>query len=568
MRLPEAFLRLPLDFDVQALARALQALPESAWRQHPQGFAGNSFLPLVAQDGDPEDEGLDGPMEPTPWLDRLPGVRDILKALGSPIGRVRVMRLAPEAEASEHVDLHPYWIQRLRVHVPLITSPQVDFYCGFEVRQMEAGSCWVFDTWRAHRVTNPGPRARSHLVIDTLPSPELLELLEAARRGEPSSAPRRAALVFEGQGPGRPDGALLTQLVSSLELPRSTPPQVVQRFQRATSALASDWSRLDQASPEQRAFVAARHLAELLPFRPLRLRNGVAPVELLADLLASDTPIEVGALESALVLVSPPRSGSTLLFELLAQAPHLYSIGGESHEVFEGLPQLAGAARGSNRLDAGDAEPELLEALRGRFFVRLRDREGRFSEPDQSLRVLEKTPKSCLRVPLLEPLFEGRARFLLLWREPREVLASMLAGWRSGAFQTYRLPGRREPWSFLLPPGWERQQGSLAALVAWQWEQALETARGDLAELPPERVGLLRYAELVAEPQACASRVCRWAGLDWDRSLSGPLPLSKNTLTPPSPEKWRAHEEELAPVLARVDRVATRFLGWAEGRWL
>ena len=41
------------------------------------------------------------------------------------------------------------------------------------------------------------------------------------------------------------------------------------------------------------------------------------------------------------IILSPPRSGSTLLFEALARSPDLWTIGGESHAVFEGLLDLA-----------------------------------------------------------------------------------------------------------------------------------------------------------------------------------------------------------------------------------
>ena len=59
-------------------------------------------------------------------------------------------------------------------------------------------------------------------------------------------------------------------------------------------------------------------------------------------------------------IVSAPRSGSTLLFETLAQSPELATIGGESHRVIEGITELSMPARNwqSNRLQAADATPE------------------------------------------------------------------------------------------------------------------------------------------------------------------------------------------------------------------
>ena len=82
-------------------------------------------------------------------------------------------------------------------------------------------------------------------------------------------------------------------------------------------------------------------------------------------------------------IVSPPRSGSTMLFETLARAPRLFTIGDESHQLIEGLPQLAPESRGfeSNRLLADDATLAVAEALRRRFYDALRDRDGRRPPP-------------------------------------------------------------------------------------------------------------------------------------------------------------------------------------------
>ena len=51
MKLPMPFLRLPLQFDAQALATEIAGFDESEWRPHPQGLPGNSAVPLVAVGG-------------------------------------------------------------------------------------------------------------------------------------------------------------------------------------------------------------------------------------------------------------------------------------------------------------------------------------------------------------------------------------------------------------------------------------------------------------------------------------------------------------------------------------
>jgi hypothetical protein len=78
------------------------------------------------------------------------------------------MRLSGHAEVTQHADLAYYWRERVRVHVPIITQPTVRFYCGDAVVNMAAGECWIFDTWRLHRVLNDDEHSRVHLVIDTV----------------------------------------------------------------------------------------------------------------------------------------------------------------------------------------------------------------------------------------------------------------------------------------------------------------------------------------------------------------------------------------------------------------
>src|SRR5262249_45422192 len=142
-------------------------------------------------------------------------------------------------------------------------------------------------------------------------------------------------------------------------------------------------------------------------------------------------------------IVSSPRSGSTLLFETLAQAKDLFTVGGEAHALMEGVPVISPAARGwdSNRLTAANADPTTARMLRERFRGELRDRDGRRPVPAERVRMLEKTPKNSLRIPFLAAVFP-EARFVYLHRDPRQTLASMMEAWGSGRFATYpNLPG-------------------------------------------------------------------------------------------------------------------------------
>jgi len=200
-------MQLPLSFDARVMAAEIEMLGEDVWRPHPQGFPGNSMLPLLALGGDPRNEGYSGRMLPTPELLRCPYVMQVLASLGATLGRTRLMRLAGQAEVTRHVDQGYYWAERVRVHVPIVTQPSVRFECGDEAVNMAAGECWIFDTWRQHRVINDASHPRIHMVADTVGGGRFWQLVAMGRPSRNDSAQWRPTLVPPNRD-ARPELAL------------------------------------------------------------------------------------------------------------------------------------------------------------------------------------------------------------------------------------------------------------------------------------------------------------------------------------------------------------------------
>jgi LPS sulfotransferase NodH len=271
-------------------------------------------------------------------------------------------------------------------------------------------------------------------------------------------------------------------------------------------------------------------------------------------------------LEKPVFIVAAPRSGSTLLFETLACSPAFNTFGGEAHWLVENLEALRPGAPGveSNRLTAAQAAPGVTAIIRQAAVARLEGTGGR--APTEGARLLEKTPKNSLRIPFLKEVFPD-ARFIFLWRQPRENLSSIIEAWRSGAWITYpSLPGWDGPWSLLLPPGWQSLRGAPpASIAALQWQRANEIALDDLQQLPGERWTAVGYHDFLADPAATVRRLCEFAGVPFDRTLaartSGVLPQSRSTHTPPAPDKWRRHEDAIERVLPEIESCCQRL--WA-----
>ena len=182
MQLIQPFLKLPLRADADTLEREVRALPASAWVPHATGFPGNEAVRLVTVGGQATD-AFEGPMRPTEYLASCPYIMELMAELGGVWGRSRLMGLGAGAEVPEHVDSHYHWRTHLRIHVPIITNPAVEFTCGGETVHMAPGECWVFDSFRWHEVHNRGSERRVHLVLDTVVTEHLWDLIDAAQSG-------------------------------------------------------------------------------------------------------------------------------------------------------------------------------------------------------------------------------------------------------------------------------------------------------------------------------------------------------------------------------------------------
>jgi hypothetical protein len=166
MRLSRPFFQLPVLFDVARLQAEVAALPAQAWVSHPDRLPGNSAARLISAGG-AETDSVHGQMLPTPWLEAMPYLRQVLAGFGVVWSRSRLMRLAPGAGVPEHADINYHWHTRVRLHIPVFTQPEVRFHCDGQAVHMAAGEAWIFDNWRRHHVENKASAPRVHLVADT-----------------------------------------------------------------------------------------------------------------------------------------------------------------------------------------------------------------------------------------------------------------------------------------------------------------------------------------------------------------------------------------------------------------
>jgi hypothetical protein len=571
-------------------------LPPESWAAHPNKIPGNSSVRLISADGG-ENDDVEGAMRLTAHLRRMPYVQQVLASFGVVWGRSRLMRLAPGANVPEHADINYHWFRRVRLHIPIITRPEVRFRCGGESVHMKAGEAWVFDNWRLHSVVNSTQFERIHLVADTTGSASFWQFVQQSAVAVSQDVQHRfdpakdVHLLTETSAaspvllPTEVDvqvSDLINELVPLMDTPDARERRA--KYQAMLIAFSQDWRQLyllygeeerglaEYARVRDSVRTASRKLSEGLVMRTNRVAaHTVFEARVLQHLLSHrlEEQKQKGAkrlarLQRPVFIVAAPRSGSTLLFETLASSSAVMTVGGEAHLMIEGLPELRVGAPGvrSNRLTAAQAQPAHIDRIERFILERLQNHRGEpLGTPD--LRFVEKTPKNALRIPFLDAVFND-ALFVFLWREPRENLSSIMEAWRSGNWKTYNgLEGFAGPWSLLLPPGWEQMNGRpLEEIAAFQWDTTNRIVLDDLAHLPRERWTSLRYGDLTTKPRETILRLCEFAAIAPDENLltrlGQPLPLSRYTQTPPAADKWQANAVALERVLPGVENTWRR----------
>jgi hypothetical protein len=169
-------LRLPMDFDPALLRRDLDILTMTDWTAHfvPDNYEGDwSAIPLRMTSGarHPIQMIYADPMATayvdSPYLEACPYFRQVIAAFECDTQCVRLMRLTPGSTIKEHRD-HDLDAEHgaVRIHIPILTNPQVVFEVNRVPVEMAPGEAWYLRLADPHRVFNGGDSDRVHLVVD------------------------------------------------------------------------------------------------------------------------------------------------------------------------------------------------------------------------------------------------------------------------------------------------------------------------------------------------------------------------------------------------------------------
>jgi hypothetical protein len=190
-------------------------------------------------------------------------------------------------------------------------------------------------------------------------------------------------------------------------------------------------------------------------------------------------PLTDRLLEAPVFLLSPVRSGSTLLRAILNAHPDLHA----PHELHvRRLRVQFDTALAAKAMDAlGHNQADLEHLLWDRVLHRELVRSGKRY-------IVDKTPANAFAHQRIATCWPD-ARFVFLLRHP----ASIATSWHEAS------PDKRTP--------------EEAALDALRYMKAVQKARSALPGLT------VRYEDLSAEPERVTREICAFLGLEWDPGM-------------------------------------------------
>lgn len=218
-------------------------------------------------------------------------------------------------------------------------------------------------------------------------------------------------------------------------------------------------------------------------------------------------------------IIGMPRTGSTVLRDVLANMPEFATTTGLTRKAPTCLPLLRVlnlVVRRDDPVEAGtmwdrfgrpdshvmraeDATP----AAR-RYFTRAAETVLAFYRKP---RFLAKCPRNALRIDFLLAIFPD-ARFIHLVRDGRAVCRSIL--------QRRRSAGDLQAWWDARPDGWQAwAKLDPVAGIAHQWDAVVRIADEAGRRLPPGQFAELRYEDFAADPVSSVQRLVQFCETRW-----------------------------------------------------
>lgn len=166
--------KLPISFSIDKLKNDLIICENDLWTPHfnTNRYEGNwTSISLRSQSGLVNDitSFPNKEYKNTGLLDRCHYFTEIMDWFQCEKESVRLLRLDPQSEIKEHTDNDTsYEDGFFRIHIPIITNPDVFFYVDKKLVPMKMGECWYANFQLPHSVENRSYKPRIHFTLDCI----------------------------------------------------------------------------------------------------------------------------------------------------------------------------------------------------------------------------------------------------------------------------------------------------------------------------------------------------------------------------------------------------------------
>jgi len=266
-------------------------------------------------------------------------------------------------------------------------------------------------------------------------------------------------------------------------------------------------------------------------------------------------------------IIGAPRSGTTTLFHLLRETKEFAALEREGHELWRTFHHPRWSSWSSDILSAEDAH--WFERRFANSFIR-----AKAAYYPLAARFLEKTPENSLRIQYLLALYPD-ATFIVLKRNPGDVLNSLINGWRHplGKFRSYFVPAQltipgykpSHQWCFALIPRWrELTSTAIPEIALRQWVCMHEHLLDARARVPKAQWIELHFEDMIDPSMDALTDLCQSIDTaltpqllaSWKRILATPL----NSMSGPGLNKWLGkNKHEILPLLPEIQHLSKAF---------
>jgi len=274
-----------------------------------------------------------------------------------------------------------------------------------------------------------------------------------------------------------------------------------------------------------------------------------------------------------LFIISPPRSGSTFLYEVLSLGVNTIELGYESDLAWWSALPYSPQRGFSDFVEEKDLTNSISKKIYSetvnRAYIQRYGSYIRYKLHDTLGKTpkiyLDKTIANCFHLNILNSIYgekKNRVKLVVLLRNPKQTISSMMEGWKykdlmgkpqiDGVLK--RIENRKiEHWSFPIPPRWQENVNKpLHELCAWSWAQHVEYIFDGIRKNSYDYV-LIKYEQMLESITNTIKEIevnlDVNLGIDFDKLK---IKNSRTTISPPNQDKWLVNKQLIQESLSSI----------------